>query len=216
MIGTALAALASAAAPALGRLFAGDRGAAIGEGVASIATSLTGHNDQDAAAEALAKDPKALLEFNAQVLDLAMRELEEDTKRLQIVNQTVLAELRLGENAKNGWEFFLAIWKSGWRPFWGWVSGAAFGVQIFGNMLILGMTLLDPHDSVQSKIPDLAALNYSLTGIWLMAMAVLGVAVHKRSKDKELTAGIASGGLDLSGAKAALSGIMSTLGGKGR
>ena len=215
MIGM-LTTLALSAAPALGRLFAGDKGEEIGQGVASIAQGLTGEGDQDKAAAALQANPELLVRFNAQINQLAVKELEEETKRLGLVNATMQQELQIGANVQNRMQFFLALWKSGWRPLWGWVSGVAFGVQILGNMVLMCIAVLDDSVDAVEVIASLATFNGSLVAIWGFALAVLGVSVHKRSKDKELTTGMAraAGGVDLSGARAALSSVLSKTGGK--
>jgi len=77
-----------------------------------------------------------------------------------------------------------------WRPYWGFVSGTAFGIQIFGLMFIMGWAVIAKPEEAAVIIERLAGLASSLMTTWALALAVLGVAVWKRSEDKKAQAGL--------------------------
>lgn len=187
---SAIIALATAAAPALGRLLAGDRGEEIATRVVGVAQAVTGTSDVDAAARALADNPELALKFQQQAVDLALAEMEQETRLLADVNATMRAEYETTDK-----------FRGRWRPWWGWVSGTAFGVQIFGLLGIGGYAVVFEPLRAGEVIQALAGLVSALTITWTVALSVLGVAVWKRSADKQ-------------GAAAALGSIMGKLGRK--
>ena len=79
-------------------------------------------------------------------------------------------------------------WRRRWRPYWGYVAGTAFGLQIVLIMVIGGWAVVFQPERAKEILAALAGLASSLLPIWGMALAVLGVSVWKRSADKAVQA----------------------------
>lgn len=98
-----------------------------------------------------------------------VREQEEETKRLAEINATMRAELESGN-----------VFKSGWRPFGGWV--------LMGCFALLNLAV------VYAFVQDLSLVSdqqFTSLVIWLIAAqaAVQGVNIKKRSDDKVVARG---------------------------
>ena len=161
-----------AAAPALIGLFT--RGGSTAERVATaasdVARAVTGQSTDDAAAQALRADPARLLEYQQTMAGQALALYESETERLREVNKTMQAELCSGD-----------AYVRRWRPTFGYIVGISW-LGLMGAMA--AAILVTPADA-----PGIIASAASLAPHWGIALAVLGVAVHERSKDKEVAAG---------------------------
>lgn len=162
------------AAPALLSLF--DNGddstvSKVARAASDVAQRVTGTNTDDDALAAIKADPALMLEYQRQATDKAVAIAQEDTKRLQTVNETMRAEI-----ASSNW------WRAGWRPYWGYVAGTAFGAQMIGVTVAM---FVHP-----AEIANIISALSLLFPFWGVAMAVLGVAVWKRSDDKKVAAGV--------------------------
>ena len=119
----------SSAAPIIGSLF-GPGGTAIGAlagtGIKLAARALGVEPTETAITEAIATDPEASLKLAKYEMDnkLELQRLEigaetariqEETKQLQSINETMRSE-----STSEHWPQY------SWRPFWGFSSGAAF------------------------------------------------------------------------------------------
>ncbi len=74
-----------------------------------------------------------------------------------------------------------------WRPTFGYAVTAAWALQMAA---IAWAVVAHPPDA-----PAILAAAASLSAMWGVALAVLGVAVHERSRDKALAAGQPASGL---------------------
>ncbi len=74
-----------------------------------------------------------------------------------------------------------------WRPTFGYAVTAAWAAQMAA---IAWAVVAHPTDA-----PAILAAAASLSAMWGVALAVLGVAVHERSRDKALAAGQPAPGL---------------------
>lgn len=175
-------------APALGTVLGGPLGTVAGGMIAAV---FGADDDPESVAKAIERDPEAavkLAEIDAEVkkhraslalqakqAELAARtaELTEGTRRMAEVNTTMRAELTAAVSGVGGY-------RTGWRPAFGWIMAASFGWIMFA----IGYLLLEDPAQVAVAAQGVA----SLTTIWGVGLAVLGVAVWKRSDDKALGA----------------------------
>ena len=168
--------VAKIGAPLLGGLLGGPAGAAGGSAIAAIIASALGvEPDVGEIERAIATDPQAAMKLK----EAQMRHVEEleklsisaenmriaaETHDLEQVNRTMRAEL-----ANGNW------YQKGWRPTWGYLSAGAFAAQ----MAAISYLLINNGD------PQLISAIGSLTTIWSVALAVVGVTSHRRSTDKQ-------------------------------
>lgn len=159
------------AAPVVGSILGGPAGGAVGS---MIASALGVSNKPDAVAEHLKNNPEALEKIKRLEMEhereLKRMAIEAETTKLAEVNKTMRAELE----AESGY-------RAGWRPFFGYVFATSYGVAMFGATYVI---VAEP----QHAAPVITAFA-QLTPLWGIALAVLGVAIHKRSEDKKLRAG---------------------------
>ncbi|MEQ8747336.1 3TM-type holin [Pyruvatibacter sp.] len=153
-------------APLIGGLLGGPAGGAVGGIIASV---LGTEAKPDQVAAALSTDPAALakvIEVEAQQrIELTRMTLEAQTAQFGQQHETIRAELA-SEN----------IWKSGWRPFFGWCVALVWLLMGTG---IVYITVFQP-----SEAKDIMEGIASLTGLFGIALAVLGVNIQQRSQDK--------------------------------
>lgn len=159
-------------APLLGGVVGGPAGA----GVGTIIASAFGVEDKPKAVmDAIKSDPDAALKLIQVELDnkVALQELE--LQRLQVVNKTMQAEIASDDPFVRRW-----------RPFYGYAVAISWSVQMLGFTFMFVYTALKSPASLPTLIQQFALLSGSLVTLWGIALAVLGVSVHKRSKDKEI------------------------------
>lgn len=171
------------AAPLVGSLLGGKAGGAVG---GLVAKALGVENDPKAVSDAIAADPEALQRIRKLELehesDLTRMHLEAETSRLTEINKTMRSEAAANDP-----------YVRRWRPTWGYVTAAAWFIQALAVLaVVIGAiwAAVDGKPEVATALFNGAAtLIGSLTAQWGIALTVLGVSVHKRSKDKELAAG---------------------------
>lgn len=158
------------AAPLVGGLLGGPAGGAVG---GLVARALGSEESPDKVLQAFQGDPEARAKLQKleqeHERDLLSMRLEAENTRLAEINKTMRAEY--------GHE---GVYKSGWRPFIGWV----FGLSILALVAAMVYAVVDD--------PSIIA-NESFTGLltWLFVTmaAVLGVNIDRRSRDKQVAAG---------------------------
>ncbi len=117
-----------------------------------------------------------------EALDAANRRIEAEARSREAetawreVNATMRAETRAGD-----------AYVRRWRPTFGYAVTAAWAMQMGA---IAWAVVAHPTDA-----PAILAAAASLSAMWGVALAVLGVAVHERSRDKALAAGQPASGL---------------------
>ena len=161
--------------PSLAKWLGGDKAGDVAQKAVDVAKAVTGKASGDDALSAIKADPQLALQYQQSMMAQEVALYQEDSKRLESVNATMRAEA-----ASNTW------WQSGWRPFWGFTTGAAFSAQMLG---VTFQIFVHP-DQVNGVVAGLA----QLTAMWGLALAVLGVAVWKRTTEKQIAADLASGG----------------------
>ncbi|MDR5867936.1 3TM-type holin [Halomonas koreensis] len=168
-------------APAVATALGGPTAGGITAGAARMVTGLLGvENTPEGLAGAL-QDPAKLAELkridNDHRLELEKLRLEaeaakaaEETARLAEINKTIRAETQ-SEDA----------FVRRWRPTFGYLVALAWLLQSGA----IGWALVrDP-----SQAGSLAQAVTALTPMWSVALAILGINVHKRSQDKQVAAG---------------------------
>lgn len=171
-------------APAIARWIGGAKAGERAEEVAGVVQAVTGCVDPVEGAAMIKADPALQLDFLKATNDLLIRYEGEDTKRLEAVNTTMQAE------ANNP---ALGLFRGGWRPYWGWLTGTAWFIQVVGILAIGGYAVVCKPEQAGTIINALAALVGALTVQWAAALAVLGVNVYMRSGDKRAERGQPSG-----------------------
>ena len=166
--------LAASLVPSIVGLFS-KQGGEVAQQVVDAGLALTGADSEPEAVDALNANPELLAAYKSKLLDIELEFYREDTKRMDIVNTTMRAEI-----AGNG------IYKTGWRPAFGWVTAFSFGVVVLSYMGILGYTIVTSPAELAGVINALAVAIGSLVSLFAVALAVLGVSVWKRTDEKTL------------------------------
>jgi len=164
--------------------FKGDDAKDKAEKVINLAKSITGEDEPEVAVTKILENPELALDFQKHMAQLQLEFYKEETKRMEIVNQTMRVEYESSN-----------IFKTGWRPFIGWVLGLSLGFYIFSICGITIYSTLYQPDKVSILIDNLSKLASSLTTTWTVCMIILGVAIKKRSDDRKLAGGNQSNGL---------------------
>ena len=158
-------------APLLGGLIGGPAGAGVGT---LISHALGVENTPDAIERELVNNPDALLKLkqleynNKEKLETLY--IEADTQRLKIVNETYQTELKQEDKyVKRARPTFIYALIITWFMTW---------------YAIVYTILTDV-----AKAPEIITALVGTTALWGIALAVVGVTVHNRSKDKQLLAG---------------------------
>lgn len=160
-------------APAVATALGGPAAGGITAGAASMVTGLLGVENSPAGLVAATQDPEKqaeLIRINNEHrerlermrLDAEAAHAAEETKRLAEVNQTIRAEL-----VADHW------WKSGWRPFNGWMLALSLAVVNFG---LIAVIVMEP--SRLGEVVDVLIWSVVAQG------AVQGVNIKQRSNDK--------------------------------
>ena len=80
-----------------------------------------------------------------------------------------------------------------WRPTWGYVSAAAWAIEALAIVgVLIGGTiaaLRGNGQTAQILLGAMPAILGAMSALWAIALAVLGVSITQRSKDKALQAG---------------------------
>lgn len=171
----------SSVAPLLGSLF-GPLGTVAGTLVSS---ALGVENKPDAIMEAIKTDPQAALklreaessnklELQKAVIQAGTAKIVEDTKQMLAVNATMQAEVSHG-----GFSGF-------WRPFWGVISGTAFGVVAIFICFLGYQAVLGGKPEALAMIPQLIS---AMAMLFAIPGAILGVTAYQRGKMQRAQAG---------------------------
>lgn len=158
-------------APLIGGLVGGPAGAGIG---AIISSALGTDNNPDAIYKELTSNPDAILKLRelefTHKMELEKLYINADTQRLKTVNDTMRSEYQSEDK-----------YVKRWRPTFGYAMVFTWSI----TWLALCYVIIWDTDKA-------AAVITALTGtamMWSIALAVLGVNVHQRSKDKQTMAG---------------------------
>lgn len=160
--------------PAVTGLFAGDKAQEKAEALAGMVKAVAGQEDLGAAVAAVRGRPELALQLQGLVMQHEREAFIAETARLEVVNQTMRAEALSGD-----------AYTRRWRPTFGYVACLTWGVQgivVFG---VLGYVAIAHPERLADAARAMTDLMRALAEHWLYALAVLGVAVWKRSEDKK-------------------------------
>ncbi len=155
-------------APSIISLFDSDDESTVSKAVktvSEVAQVITGQASDVDALEVLKADPELLVKYQEAMNGHAAALYAAETQRLRIVNKTYQTELRSGDR--------FVRWM---RPCFGYIMAASFGATMFA---VSKTILFSPAETavVVASVADLASL-------YLPGLAVLGVYVHGRSREK--------------------------------
>lgn len=170
--------------PAITGLFAGDKAQDKAEKIAGIVKTITGQEDVGAGVDAIRKDPQLALQLQGMVMQHERESYIAETARLQVVNETMRAEYMSGDK-----------YTARWRPTFGYAACATWvlqGLVIFG---VVGYVAIMQPERLARTVITITELIRAMADHWMYAMAVLGLAVWKRSEDKKTAAGQADPGV---------------------
>ena len=112
-------------------------------------------------AQEIVKNPELYLKLRTMLQNMELKKLQEETKRMEIVNQTMQAEAMSESKAQRGW-----------RPY----NGYLFGTTLFCDYFVAQIVLaLAKSQIVWTHIPS---------EVYLLWSAVLGVTVASRGVEK--------------------------------
>lgn len=157
-------------APTVMRLAGKENEAAVVDQGVAIAKRLAGQEDPNAALEAIRANPELLVRYQQTMNDVVVAELAAETARLEAVNQTMRAEIQSGD------PFVRRA-----RPGFIWAMSVSWFLQM--GAISIAMVATPQHTGA------LITAATGLTGMWAVALAVIGVYFKARSDDKKLAAG---------------------------
>jgi hypothetical protein len=161
----------ASAAPALIRWLTGDdksKVAKYAEQAISVAQAVTGKPTGEEALAAIQANAALAKAFQDNVFAFERSWLEEETKRLESVNQTMRVEATSADP-----------WQRRWRPFWGFLSAIQFNVCATGIIGIAGYAIYKRDVEMIRSLPDLVT---ALAMLFTIPGAILGVASWLRGK----------------------------------
>ncbi len=156
-------------APAIISLFDSDdksTAAKAAKAVSETARAITGSGSDDDALAALKTDPEKMLAYQAAINAHAATMYASETKRLIAINETIRREAASSDR-----------YVRRWRPTMGYAVTFSW---MFTVLAIVYAIIATPEQA-----PAVIASVGSLSSIWTVALAVLGLSVHKRSQDKQ-------------------------------
>jgi hypothetical protein len=107
-------------------------------------------------------------EFKLKAQELTTEEVKETGKRIESVNATMRAEAK-----SEHW------WTSGWRPYWGFVSGTAFLFVCLLVCVLAYQAVLGGHPEAMAMIPQVIG---AFAALFAIPGAILGVTAWHRGK----------------------------------
>ena len=168
------------AAPLLGTALGGPAGAVVGQ---LLATAFDVDADPEQLETAILTDPDAIQKLKGlqaqHRVELAKLAMEHELEKLRTVNETIQEEYKQDDK-----------YVKRWRPTFGYTVCATWFLQTVGIVVALGYAIIEQPGNAGDIINAVAAVCGALTVMWSIALSVLGVSVHSRSKDKEILAGL--------------------------
>ena len=173
------------AAPLLGSLLGGRAGGAAG---GLIAKALGAEATPDSINNALQADPEAIQRIKQleqeHEADLTRMHLEAETTRLAEINKTMRAEAASND-----------AYVRRWRPTFGYIVAITWLLQTIAVATGVVVASIFQPENAGNILGGMATLMGALATMWSVALAILGVNVSSRSKDKQVAAGQQPNGL---------------------
>lgn len=127
--------------------------------------TITDESSMQQAAQAISADPEKLADYQRALNEKALAAMAEETKRLQITNDTIRTELASGD------AFVRRM-----RPTFGYAMALTWTVQ----MMAASYTIVVEPARAGEVLNGIAAT----TALWGIGLAVLGIYVNGRTKEK--------------------------------
>ena len=162
--------------PQLLRWAGKDNAAAVADQAVKAVNVITGKESLDDGMEAIKANPELLLKYQQTMNEVIVHQLDAETRQLEAVNATMRAEYATDDNFTRRW-----------RPMMGYAVTLTWSLQ----MSALSWVIVTNPAQAALVINSMA----QLTALWGVALAVLGVAVVKRSEDKQTSAGFEPAGI---------------------
>jgi len=157
-------------------LLGGVVGGPVGAGFGSVIAKVFGSDDNpDEVMKAIKADPEAAIKLMKIELDNKVELQGLELEKLKAVNETMKAEMQSDDPFVRRW-----------RPFYGYCVAISWAIQMMGFTVMFVYTAIKNPSQLPTLIQQFALLSGSLVTLWGIALAVLGVSVHKISKDKEV------------------------------
>lgn len=155
-------------APSLINLFTDDDSTAekVMNTALDIGRKVTGMDSEDDIVTALKADPALLLQYQSQAADRAVDMYRAENERLATINKTMQVETQ-SEDA----------YVRRMRPTFGYIMAVTWGLQ----MGAVAWTIINTPEYAAEVITAMV----SLSTIWSVGLAVLGVYVYGRSSEKK-------------------------------
>lgn len=161
--------------PVIGTALGGPAGAVVG----SVLSMALGTNDNpDAVLDTLRQDPDAIIKYKLAELqtnrDVLVAFEQAEQEKLRIVNETMRSE-------HNSHDAFVRRW----RPFYGYAVALSWFIQMTSFSFMFTYVAINNSEELANLVQQFAVLSGALISLWGIALAVLGVSVHQRSRDKK-------------------------------
>lgn len=172
------------AAPIIGTLIGGPAGTLVG---GLVASALGVENTPEAIEQELKTNPDALIKLKQlesderiQLKELAFKyaNLESEERKLSVIQQHATMQTELASNDP---------WVRRWRPTFGYAVCLAWCLLFFGLAYAM---VLHPEEAA-----NLVTAVVALTPLFGIALSILGISIHKRSVDKQISAGVTPVGI---------------------
>ncbi len=170
--------LIGSAAPLVGTLIGGPTGGAV---AGMVASALGVENTPEAIEQALIYNPEALLQIKqlesddrVKLRELAFQhaELESEERKLAMTQQAATTQAEYANN-----DPFVRRW----RPMWGYTLCFSWALIFLGLFAVMVIAPTETANVINAIV--------ALTPLISVALAVLGINIHKRSLDKQVAAG---------------------------
>ena len=171
--------LIGSAAPLIGTLIGGPIGAGVG---GLVANALGVENTPQAIEQELMNNPDALLALNELEMDhqvefkqlaLEHAKIESEERKLALTQQNATMQAELASNDP---------YVRRWRPTWGYSMCAAWVLLFFGVAFVMVFHPKEAANVMNSVV--------AMTPLFGIGLAVLGINIHKRSQDKQVSLGV--------------------------
>lgn len=162
--------------PQLLRWAGKDNAAEVADKAVKAVSVITGKDTLEEGMEAIKANPDLLVKYQQTMNDVIIHQLDAETRQLEAINATMRAEYGSSDN-----------YTRRWRPTMGYAVTVTWSLQ----MTALSWVIFDAPDKASVVINAMA----QLTALWGVALSILGVAVVKRSEDKQTAAGFQPSGI---------------------
>jgi len=160
--------------PTLGVALGGPAGGVAGK----LLSMALGTETPEGAMDILKQDPEAITRYKLAELetdrDVLIASFQAQQQIIKTINETIRSE-------HNSHDPFVRRW----RPFYGYAVASSWFIQMTGFTVMFVFVAISEPKELPALVQQFAVLSGSLLTLWGVALAVLGVSVHKRSLDKK-------------------------------